>query len=85
MKKLASLGFPRVHNKNEDCYAVMASGQLPSHDIVISAPPYSGDHLERIVEFCMSPAQASKIWLLLLPNWVERKPHLEQHLSYPYP
>ena len=79
--KLNSLGFDHVHNVNEDCYQVMASGKLPYHDIVISAPPYSGDHLEKIVEFCMSPGQANKIWLLLLPNWVERKPYFEKHVG----
>ena len=67
-KRLASLGFPHVHNENEDCYQVMASGKLPQHDIILSAPPYSGDHLEKFVQHCMSPAEAHAAHLMLLPK-----------------
>ena len=29
----------------------------------------------------MSARQSNKIWLLLLPNWVERKPYFEKHVG----
>jgi hypothetical protein len=59
----------------------MSSGKPPDHDIVITAPPYSGDHMEKLMKFVMSPPQANKIWLLLLPNFVERKDFFERYVG----
>ncbi|CAE8639104.1 unnamed protein product, partial [Polarella glacialis] len=78
VKKLASLGFPKVHNVNEDFYAVAASGKLPDYDVLLSSPPYSGDHLERCLKFCVG---STKPWCLLLPIWVERKPYFSELLG----
>eukprot|EP00928_Gymnodinium_smaydae_P005195 TRINITY_DN11786_c0_g2_i1.p1 TRINITY_DN11786_c0_g2~~TRINITY_DN11786_c0_g2_i1.p1 ORF type:complete len:367 (+),score=77.44 TRINITY_DN11786_c0_g2_i1:50-1102(+) len=78
IKRLAALGFPHVHNKNEDFYAVIDSGKLPEHDVFLSSPPYSNDHLERCVRFC---AQSKKTWCLLLPNWVESRPYFKEALK----
>lgn len=68
---LASLGFPQVHNVNEDFYAVAAERRCPVHDVLVSNPPYSGDHIERCTRFC---ATSKRPWCLLLPNWVHAKP-----------
>jgi len=78
VKRLNELGFKKVHNVNEDCYKVFASGSLPDHDVLISSPPYSGDHLERCLRFC---AGSAKSWCLLLPNWVESKPYFKEVLG----
>lgn len=78
VKRLGTLGFNKVHNVNEDFYAVIASGTLPEHDVIISSPPYSGDHLERCLKFC---AKSTSTWCLLLPNWVESRPYFEQALG----
>eukprot|EP00933_Yihiella_yeosuensis_P019462 TRINITY_DN15769_c0_g1_i6.p1 TRINITY_DN15769_c0_g1~~TRINITY_DN15769_c0_g1_i6.p1 ORF type:complete len:322 (-),score=60.76 TRINITY_DN15769_c0_g1_i6:63-1028(-) len=72
------LGFTKVHNANEDCYAVFKSGNLPEHDVIISNPPYSEDHIEKCLKFCVSNR---KPWLLLLPNWVASKPYYKEVLG----
>jgi hypothetical protein len=51
-RHLAAQGFPRVHNVNEDFYAVLRSGPLPAHDVVLTNPAYSGDHIPRLLEAC---------------------------------
>ena len=35
-RHLAALGFPCVHNRNEDFYAVLQEGRVPPHDVVVS-------------------------------------------------
>ena len=40
-RHLAALGFARVHNRNEDFYAVLQEGRVPQHDVVVTNPPYS--------------------------------------------
>jgi hypothetical protein len=66
---LARLGFTSVHNENEDAYARMAAGP-PPHDVLVSNPPFSGDHMKRVVSFCV---RSGKPWLLLMPDFVSRK------------
>jgi len=66
-RHLAALGFPRVHNRNEDFYALLAEGRVPPHDVVVTNPPYSGSHPLRLLRFL---AQNGKPWLALMPNWV---------------
>ncbi|CAN0163083.1 unnamed protein product, partial [Ectocarpus fasciculatus] len=63
--RLASLGFPRVHNRKEDFYEVVKNGKVPEHDVVVTNPPFSGEHVPKILEFCAR--QGAKPWFLLLP------------------
>jgi len=80
VERLGKLGFKKVHNVNEDCYAVFKSGKLPDHDVVITSPPYSGNHIERCLRFC-SANGAKKAWCLLLPNWVQSRPYFQEILG----
>ncbi|KAL7579849.1 hypothetical protein ACA910_004861 [Epithemia clementina (nom. ined.)] len=67
------LGFLNVYNKKEDCYHVWEKGDLPLFDVLVSNPPYSGDHIEKLLHFVFSPAFGSRPWFLLLPQWVHKK------------
>jgi hypothetical protein len=40
-----------VHAKR-DFWADVAKGTVPEYDILVTNPPYSGDHKERIIKFC---------------------------------
>ena len=76
---LAKIGFPNnVYNENEDFYAKIEQNELPEYDILMTNPPYSLDHMERIVKFC---AEQDKPFLLLLPSYVCAKPYYEQYLA----
>lgn len=60
-------GFDNVYNRMEDFYAKIASNSLPEYDVLVTNPPYSGDHFRRICEFCRA---SDKPYFLLLPNFV---------------
>ena len=70
-RHLRALGFERIHNEREDFYDVLRSGRLPPHDVVVTNPPYSADHVRRLLAFC---AANHKPYCLLLPNYVCRRP-----------
>lgn len=72
---LARLGFTSVHNVNEDFYRNVEEGNIPEHDVLLTNPPYSGDHFRRILSFC---GASTKPWLLLLPNFVCRKTYYRE-------
>lgn len=66
VKHLAALGFANVYNTNEDFYAVAAAGTVPAHDVVVTNPPYTGNHVERLLAFL---ANNSKPLCVLMPNY----------------
>ena len=72
VKHLSSLGFDSVYNKKEDCYAIWISNSEPRYNVLLTNPPYSEDHLERLMNHVASPS-FDKPWLLLMPQWVHKK------------
>lgn len=54
---------------------VVKNGNIPEHDVVVTNPPFSREHVPKILEFCAR--QGAKPWFLLLPNYVYLKvqPH----------
>eukprot|EP00397_Hematodinium_sp_SG-2012_P038211 GEMP01041534.1.p1 GENE.GEMP01041534.1~~GEMP01041534.1.p1 ORF type:complete len:357 (+),score=86.82 GEMP01041534.1:87-1157(+) len=65
---LRSLGFAKVSNRNQDCYAHWATKK---YDVMITNPPYSGDHVVRLAQYIAS--QPEKPFCLLLPNYFYTK------------
>jgi hypothetical protein len=70
VKHLGALGFDKVYNKAEDFYKVLAEKRVPKHDVVVTNPPYSGDHFDRLLNFLHANG---KPFLLLLPDRFSRK------------
>ena len=68
---LKSLGFPNIYNVREDWYAAVRENRVPSFDVLITNPAYSGDHISLLLSFC---SQLGKPFLLLMPNYVSGKP-----------
>jgi hypothetical protein len=77
VKHLSSLGYTNVYNKKEDCYAVWEARKEPDFDVSITNPPYSSDHIDKLMKYITSTAFGSKPWLLLMPNWVHKKEYYE--------
>ncbi|PNH10568.1 hypothetical protein TSOC_002695 [Tetrabaena socialis] len=71
----AALGITKFIHRNRDFYDDVKKGALPSYDILVTNPPYSGDHKERILEFCL---RSGKPWCLLMPNYVATKAYFGQ-------
>jgi hypothetical protein len=69
-RHLETLGFQNVYHKNEDFYAVVESNKQPPHDVFLTNPPYSDDHIERLLKFLSTIEQP---FCLLMPNWIARK------------
>ncbi|GLC44227.1 hypothetical protein PLESTB_000754800 [Pleodorina starrii] len=72
------LGFNNFIHRNRDFYQDVDSGNLPPYDILVTNPPYSADHKERILEFCL---RSGKPWALLLPNYVATKAYFSELLD----
>eukprot|EP00571_Detonula_confervacea_P007634 CAMPEP_0172322350 /NCGR_PEP_ID=MMETSP1058-20130122/45652_1 /TAXON_ID=83371 /ORGANISM="Detonula confervacea, Strain CCMP 353" /LENGTH=501 /DNA_ID=CAMNT_0013038073 /DNA_START=57 /DNA_END=1562 /DNA_ORIENTATION=- len=73
VKHLSSLGFNSVYNKKEDCYAVWKSNSEPQFDAFLTNPPYSDDHIEKLMRYVGGASFGGKPWLLLMPQWVHKK------------
>ena len=67
---LLALGFSDVYNKKEDFYKVIEAKACPEYDVLITNPPYSEDHVPKLLEFATKEA---KPFFLLMPNWVYTK------------
>lgn len=82
VRHLHQLGFDSVYNRKEDCYERWKS--TPSgiqFDVLVTNPPYSGDHIQRLIEYATSGHK--KPFFLLLPNWVVKKDYYQactQHI-----
>jgi hypothetical protein len=64
---LENLGFPNVYNCMEDCYQVWQdSARYPKYNILMTNPPYSGDHVEKLLTHVTSKQVANKPWMLLM-------------------
>lgn len=72
VRHLRELGFSSVHNANEDFYARARARDLPPFDVLVTNPPYTSDHVERLLAFCAAVAQPC---CLLLPSYVYTKPY----------
>lgn len=68
-----SLGFSRVYNRKEDCYKVWGTSSYPSHDLLVTNPPYSGDNIEKLIDHVTSESFGNRPWMLLMPQWVHKK------------
>mmetsp|Transcript_38414 Transcript_38414/g.62442 ORF Transcript_38414/g.62442 Transcript_38414/m.62442 type:complete len:409 (+) Transcript_38414:107-1333(+) len=68
VRNLGKLGFSNVYNKCEDFYEM--ERDPPLHDVIVTNPPYSSDHVERLTRFV---ARNGKPSLLLMPNYVYAK------------
>lgn len=60
----------QVYCRNEDFYKKLRQGSLPPHDCIITNPPFSGSHIQKLMEHCSS---SGKPWLILMPTYVALK------------
>ena len=73
-RNLALIGFTNVINRNEDFYKVIEENRIPEHDVFLTNPPYSADHIEKCVAFAAENLAAhGRPYMLLLPSYVIHK------------
>lgn len=76
--KLTSLGFGNVRNENEDFYKAIQNRTVPEFDVLLTNPPYSGMHVEKLLSFV---GKSNKPFLLLLPHYVYTKDYYQRALG----
>jgi hypothetical protein len=79
-RHLNDLGFPNVYNMKEDCYALWNDPTLYDtiqYDVLLTNPPYSGDHIERLMKHVTSTKNRDKPWILLMPMYVHKKEYFK--------
>ena len=69
VEHLNKLGFTKVYNKCEDFYGMSNENKVPNYDVLLTNPPYSGNHFHRLLEFLKTNNKPS---LLLLPEHFSR-------------
>lgn len=90
-EKMKSLGCHNVINENRDFYHDISENTIPKHDVVVTNPPYSGDHMGKMLQFVSNNRgkgtakgnnQSSCIpFLLLLPHYVYTKPYFQEYFQ----
>lgn len=76
---LQSLGFVHIINENKDFYASIMNQTVPDYDVLITNPPYSGDHKSRLFDF-LGKTQ-TKPYFCLLPSYIATKSYWRNHIS----
>ena len=71
-RHLAALGFAAVHHVCDDFYSVLRERREPLHAVLVTNPPFSGDHIERLVRYATREGGSPAV--LLLPAYVADKP-----------
>ena len=80
---LRELGFPNVCNEKEDCYLCWKSGVgYPNYNVLVTNPPYSEDHIPKLLAHVTSKKTSLKPFLLLLPEWVHKKDYYMAALKH---
>lgn len=79
VERLRSCGVESVINQNKDFYKDIRNGCVPEYDILVTNPPYSGDHKQRLLNFLSSSA---KPYALLVPAYTATKSYWKDFLEY---
>eukprot|EP01034_Spumella_vulgaris_P029301 gene29301-36326_t len=78
VSRLAELGFINVINRNRDFYKDIKNKQLPDYDILVTNPPYSGEHKVKLLAFLAS--RPDKPFALLLPAYTATKSYWKEFI-----
>lgn len=72
--KQLGLSAENIFHEKRDFYKDIIQGKIPEYDLLITNPPYSEDHKERCLKFCIG---SDKPFLLLLPNYIATKNYFQ--------
>lgn len=72
----------RIHHKKADFYADIKQNRIPQYDVLVTNPPYSGNHKERCLEFAVDQLKRNgRLFFLLMPNYVSTKDYFKKITS----
>ena len=84
-RMLNDIEYMNVVHENVDFYGLITRGDIPRHDALVTNPPYSEDHIRRLLDYVVNteiPIHERPV-CLLLPNWVSRKAEYESTFVAP--
>lgn len=67
---LHSIGIKNIINRNRDFYKDMKNKTIPEYDVLVTNPPYSGEHKLRLLQYLKTSSKPSA---LLLPVYIATK------------
>ena len=82
VERMNQLGFTNVYNRKEDFYHMKDTKQTPNYDLLMTNPPYSLDHMDRLLNYCVN--EMTKPFCLLLPNYVYMKEYYPKYSKFPF-
>ncbi len=87
-ENLAQMGYTNVYNMKEDAYKTWdesdSTQPYPEYDVFITNPPYSEDHIERLMNHLGTSHRVvggAKPWCLLMPTYVHKKDYFKQIIA----
>ena len=79
---LQGLGFEKVVHEKRDFYKDIAQGKVPKHHTLVTNPPYSDDHKEKCLQFCVDQFRKNRTsFFLLIPNYVAARNYYRRILG----
>jgi hypothetical protein len=68
-----------IQHEKRDFYKDIRKNKVPQHDILVTNPPYSGNHKERCLEFAVGQLKShGRPFFLLMPNYVASKEYFRK-------
>jgi hypothetical protein len=69
----------RIQHEKRDFYRDIKQNTVPQYDILVTNPPYSGDHKEQCLDFAVSQLKKyGRPFFLLMPNYVAMKEYFRK-------
>jgi hypothetical protein len=76
------LGFPNVVHECRDFYKDIATEQVPNHHTLITNPPYSDQHKEKCIEYCLEQLKGkNRPFFVLMPNYVAAREYYRKQVE----
>ncbi len=69
----------RIQHEKRDFYRDIRQNTVPQYDILVTNPPYSGDHKERCLDFAVGQLKRyGRPFFVLMPNYVAIKEYFRK-------
>ena len=79
---MRELGFVNVKHEKRDFYKDIQEQKVPMHHTLVTNPPYSDQHKELCLAFCLKQFQEKgRPFFLLMPNYVASRNYYRQILG----
>merc|ERR1712194_10075 len=69
----------RIQHEKRDFYQDIRQNSVPDYDMLVTNPPYSGNHKEQCLEFAVNQLKTfGRPFFLLMPNYIATKEYFRK-------